>query len=51
MLPLGSILIFLIVAPKGVVFLTWKQTLPSKTWFIDTDTNILMMCVDLLLIV
>ena len=49
---MGSILFPLIIAPlKHVVSSKLKHTLPFKVIFDDRDTNILRMCVHILLIV
>ena len=47
MLPnLGSIFFLLIVDPfKTWFFSKLQHTLPFKSWFTDTDTNILRVCV------
>ena len=51
MLPMGSIFFPLKVAPfKDMAFSAWKQTLPLKSWFIDTGTKIQKLCVHLLLL-
>ena len=50
MLPMGSILIPLIVAPFKLWLFHKKTGSPVQNWFIDTDTNLLKMYVHLLLI-